>query len=111
VSREDEPQGGSSRLGCEDSLIHQRRYDSPRLPFAGADDGIGIAAWQLSAVKHSFEDAAGFWGQLSKPDLFFSPKQDASAQAIGLRQALHEIHLIDTHPEKELRKLGERFFA
>lgn len=52
-----------------------------------------------------------FRGQLPKAGFFFRPQQNAGAQAIGLNQALHEVHLINANAEEKPRKLGKGFLA
>ena len=90
-----------------------KRADTTRRAWRSpvANDGRGVAARQFSAVKYRFKDAAGFEGQTPEPDLLFGPQQNARAQAIGLNQAFHEVHLVDADREEELRELSERFFA
>jgi hypothetical protein len=81
------------------------------VPLAGPDYHGYIAAGQFSAIKHGFKNTAGLRGQRASLDFLIGPCQDAAAQAAGLDQPLHEMHLIDTEGEKKVGECGKRFFA
>lgn len=55
-------------------FFKESRYDTPGLPFAGSDDGPGIATGEFPAIEHRFKDAARFGGQLPEPSFLFRPE-------------------------------------
>ena len=71
----------------------------------------GVAARQFSAIKHCFENVAGFWRQRAQPDFFFRPEKDARAQFLRLHKPFHELDLVDAHAQKEINEPGQRLLA
>jgi hypothetical protein len=59
-------------------------------------------------MEDRFQHPPRLRGQLAHPDFLFSPDQNARPQAVGLDEALHEVHLVDADTEEEARELGER---
>jgi len=98
-------------FGFEHALINQSRYDAARLAITRADDSGCIAARQLSAIEHGFENITRFGRKLSESNLFLAPHQDAGAQAIRLNETFHEFNLVNAQFQEEARESGESFFA
>jgi len=57
---EGEAEGCSGAFGLDDAFLDECRDDSAGLALAGADDGVGVSAWEFAAIKEGFEDGAGF---------------------------------------------------
>jgi hypothetical protein len=81
------------------------------LALAGAD-GLGcVAARELAAVEHRFQNSSRFRWKISESNLFLAPHRDAGAQAIRLNEIFHEFNLVDAQFQKEPCESGKSFFT
>src|SRR5579863_3601965 len=109
--RKGEAQRRAGAFGSQHFLLQQGRDDAPALPFTRAGNGAGVAARQFAAIKQRFENGTGLGRQLAQPDFLFRPDQNTGTEALGLDEALHEIHLVDAHVQEKPREFRERFLA
>ena len=73
---------------CKYAPVDQGRNNTARLPVAGANDIGCVAARQLAAIEHGFENTSRFRRKMAQSDLFLGPHENARAQAIRLNELL-----------------------
>src|SRR5439155_2228593 len=88
---EDETERSAHAVGSQHTPFRQRRDDAPRMTLGRAHRTRGVAARKFSAIKHGFENVAGFWRQRAQPDFFFRPEAYTRAQFRLLPKPLHEL--------------------
>jgi hypothetical protein len=106
-----EAQWRARALRCKYAPLDQSRNNTARLPVAGINDIGCVAARQLAAIEHGFENTSGFRRKMAQSDLFLGPYENAGAQAIRLNELFHEPHLVYAHFQEESRESGKSFFA
>jgi hypothetical protein len=72
-----ETERSADAVGSQHTPFSQRRDDAPRMTLGRTR---GVRARQFSAIKHGFENVAGFWRQATRPDFFFCPEKDTRTQ-------------------------------
>jgi hypothetical protein len=90
------------------AFFNQRRYYPSSLQVTCSDNIRYITARKFSTIQYGFQYIARLWRQPFSPHFFFNPNPDALTQLIGLNEALHKCHLIDTGLQEELGEFSER---
>ena len=73
-SGEGDAQGTSGAFGGDDSFREERGDDSAGLALAGAEDRVGVATGELSAIKEGFQQGAGLCGEFAEARFLFGPE-------------------------------------
>lgn len=106
-----EAQWSARAFGRHYALINELGNNAAGLPLPGADDGCGFTARQFASIKQSFEDVVDLGWQIVLTHLFIGPRDNARSELVGLRQLLHELHLIETNSQEEFSEFSEALFA
>jgi len=66
------------------ALVDQGRNDTARLPLAGANDIGYVAARQLAAIEHGFENTSRFRRKMAQSGLFLGPHENERKKRSGV---------------------------